>query len=273
MPTKVASYLTELGFTQVADVPAANNLNKSSGGEFIVVKSLGRMYRYDGNATDAVNNVTVLATSDGGNTRWMTVGGSSMTQEKITGSFASAGSTITLPKAIASTYEVLSVNIGNTAILSSQYSITINSNNTVISLLGGQTIPAGTGYEVILFSGNTQMADTTDYAILPATLYQHMMTLSSNTVALNKNFTIYKKTVSAASTFNFTIPSDYQSAYGVITFELFIDMTTASNILWTPTISWSSGTAPLFNEVKKYLLSFRSFDAGTTWIGHLEMEW
>ena len=273
MPTKVASYLTELGFKQIDNATQSASYNKSSAGEYLVVKALSRLYRYDGNSTEAVDGMTCLATSDGGNTRWLSVGGSPMKQESLTGSFGAAGNTITLNRAINSPYEILYVNVGNTQILRSEYanSIVIGANTTTITL--PNTIPAGTGYEVMLFSGNTQMGSDVNHSILPATLYQHMMTVSGNTIALNSDFTIYSKNISAATTLNFTMPSGYTSTLGVVTFELYINMTTAATILWTPSISWNGGTAPLFNDVKKYLLSFRSFDGGNTWIGNLEMTW
>lgn len=273
MPTKVASYLTELGFKQIEDATLATNYNRETAGEYLVIKGLGRMYRYDDNSTEAINGITVLGTSDGGDTRWLSVGGSSMKQESITGSFNEEGNTITLNRAIASPYEILYVNVGNTQILRSEYanSIVIGETTTTITL--PNTIPAGTGYEVMIFSGNTYIGTDIDYSILPATLYQHMMTVSGNNIELNNDFSIYAKTVSAATTLNFTMPSSYISSLGVITFELYINMTTASTILWTPTISWNGGTAPLFNDVKKYLLSFRTFDGGNTWIGNLEMTW
>lgn len=274
MPTKVASYLTELGFKQIDNSAQSASYNKSNAGEYLVVKALGRLYRYESNSTEDPDGVTCLATSDGGNTRWLSVGGSPMKQESITGSFGEAGNTITLNRAISSPYEILYVNVGNTQILRSEYAtngINIDTNTTTITL--PNTIPAGTGYEVMLFSGNTQIGSDVNHSVLPATLYQHMMTISGNTITLNSDFTIYSKTVSAATTLNFTMPSGYTSTLGVVTFELYINMTTASTILWTPSISWNGGTAPLFNDVKKYLLSFRSFDGGNTWIGNLEMTW
>lgn len=275
MPTKVASYLTELGFKQIDNATQSVSYNKSNAGEYLVVKALGRLYRYESNSTEEADGVTCLDTSDGGNTRWLSVGGSPMKQESLTGSFGEAGNTITLNRAINSPYEILYINVGNTQILRSEYanSIVIDANTNTTTITLPNTIPAGTGYEVMLFSGNTQLSSDIDHDILPATLYQHMMTVSGNTIALSNDFTIYSKTVSAATTLSFAMPSGYTSTLGVVTFELYINMTTASTILWTPSISWNGGTAPLFNDVKKYLLSFRSFDGGNTWIGNLEMTW
>ena len=270
MPTKVASYLTELGFKEIATVADAELYNKETAGQYIIVKALNRIYRYDENSTEVVDNIRVINSSINAD-KWVTIGGSDMKQEKLTGTLGSSSNTITISNKQFTASEVLYVNIANTQILSSQYSVSASGSNTVITLT--QTIPANTEYEIVLFTGNTQMADNTDYAILPSTLYQHMATVDGSVVALNKAFTIYKKTVSSAVTLNFTMPQGYTSSLGVLTFELFIDMTTAANILWTPTISWNGGTAPAFNQIKKYLLSFRTFDGGTSWIGNLEMEW
>lgn len=284
MPTKVASYLTELGFKEVENVSDAILENKDSAGEFLVIKHLGRFYRYDGNCTDIADNVTILPTSTGGNTRWVSIGGAATVQRRASGTTSAVTNQLVLTGVTFDQLnEILYVNVSNTQLLSNTYTIgnasgVASSTNPGpydrIILLNGQTVPANTAYEVIGFSGGAGAENTVDYAILPATLYQHMLDVgTNNTIALNKNFTIYKKTISTASTLNITIPSDYNSSLGVITFELYIDMTTASTILWTPTISWNGGTAPLFNDTKKYLLSFRTFDGGTTWIGNLEMEW
>ncbi len=284
MPTKVASYLTELGFKEVAEVSDAILENKDSAGEFIVVKRLGRFYRYDGNCSDIADNITILPTASGGNTRWISIGGAATVQRRVTGSTSSTTSELLLTgTTFDQNEEILYVNVGNTQLLSDTYTLGNSSGQSSSSnpgpydriiLKNSQTVPANTVFEVVGFSGGAGAEITVDYASLPATLYQHMLDVgSSNTIALNKNFTIYKKTISSTSTLNFTMPSDYSSSLGVLTFELYIDMTTASNILWTPTISWNGGTAPLFNAVKKYLLSFRTFDGGTTWIGNLEMEW
>jgi len=284
MPTKVASYLTELGFKEVENVSDAVLENKNSAGEFLVIKHLGRFYRYDGNCSDPADGVTILNTSTGGNTRWVSIGGAATVQRRATGTTSSNTSELIFTGiTFDQVNEILYVNVGNTQLLSNTYTLGNSSGQASQSnpgpydrviLLNSQTVPAGTAFEVLGFSGGAGAEVTVDYANLPATLYQHILDIgSSNTIALNKNFTLYKKTISATSTLNFSLPSDYTSALGVLTFELFIDMTTASNVLWTPTISWNGGTAPLFNAVKKYLLSFRTFDGGTTWIGNLEMEW
>ena len=272
MPTKVASYLTELGFKELANTDDAANYNKDTAGQYIVITSLNRMYRYEASSSAVADGITVLNSSTT-TAKWISVGGSPMTQEHISGVFNTAGNTITLNKKINDPNEILYINIGNTQILRNEYvnNITINANSTVITL--PNTIPVNTNYEVVLFTGNTQASPQVDYSILPNTLYQGKLEVTGNTIELNNACTIYSKTISSATTLDFTMPNGYTSALGVVTFELYINMTSAVSILWTPTISWNGGTAPLFNAVKKYLLSFRTFDGGSTWIGNLEMEW
>lgn len=271
MPTKVASYLTELGFKELDHTTQAANYNKDSAGQYIVVKDLNRMYRYEPNSERESDGIRVLDSSVS-TAKWVSVGGSAMSQERVTGAFDTAGSSFTFNRVITHENEILYVNVGNTQVLRSQYTITIGVSGTTITL-NETTVPSGTNWEVMLFTGNVEGSNDIDYSLLPATLYQKMMEVSGNTIALNNSYTIYKKTVSNAVTLNFTKPDGYTSDWGIVTFELYIDMTIASTILWTPTISWNGGTAPLFNAVKKYLLSFRTFDGGTTWIGNLEMEW
>ena len=276
MPTKVASYLTELGFKQFDLVSEAAIHNSSTAGEFIVIKSLNRMYRYDANSTEDVDDINVLWANNRselspGAGRWISVGGSPMKQKRITGSFGSESNTIPLGTTIGTKSEILSVNISNTQILSDKYDLNAAGNAIVFN---GQTFASNVEYEVILFTGNTINTPEVDYDTLPATLYQKMMTVNDSTIQLTDGFTIYSKTVSSAVTLNIALPENYTSALGVVTFELYIDMTTASSVLWsdTLTIKWNN-SQPVFNEVKKYLLSFRSFDNGATWIGNLEMEW
>lgn len=287
MPTKVASYLTELGFKEVAEVSNAIMENKDSAGEFIVVKRLGRFYRYDGNCSDVADNVTILPTSSGGNTRWVSVGGAATVQRRATGVTASTTSELLLTGiTFDQIEEILYVNVGNTQLLSNTYTLGNASGQASqsnpgpydrIILLNSQTVPAGTGFEVLGFSGGAGAEVTVDYASLPTTLYQHMLDVGdATTIQLSKNFTLYSKVINTTTTLEFAMPTDYNTSLGVLTFELLIDMTSACTIAWNYDqnhLKWNGGTAPLFNAVKKYLLAFRTFDGGVTWIGNLEMEW
>ena len=94
-----------------------------------------------------------------------------------------------------------------------------------------------------------------------------MYTISSTQIALKGGCTVYSKAVSSATTFTFALPSDYSADMGAIYFNVYINMTTAANLTWPSSVAWDNNTAPTFNAVKKYLLSFKSFDAGTTWVG------
>lgn len=149
MPTKLSSYLTELGFTQINNLGDTNSHNRDSG-EFIVVKENNRLYRYESNSTQPVDNLNVLNTSDGGNTRWIAVGGAAMTQSRVQYTFTSTSNEIPLGKRILSKANVLYVNIGNTQVLSSEYTL----NDTKDKLILTQAFDAGVQAEVVIVIGD-----------------------------------------------------------------------------------------------------------------------
>lgn len=150
MPTKISSYLTELGFKQIAYLGDTLNYNKTTAGEFIVVKENNRLYRYEENSTQPVDNMNVLNTSDGGNTRWITVGGAATTQTRVRYTFEEKSNTIPLGMTILSKDNILYVNIGNTQILSSEY--TINEDRNAIIL--PQEFDAGVQAEIVIIIGD-----------------------------------------------------------------------------------------------------------------------
>ena len=96
MPTKLSSYLTELGFRQIEHLGDVVSYNKENGGEYIVVKENNRLYRYDANSTQPVDNLNVTPTLDGGNTRWIAVGGAAMTQTRVVYTFTETSNTVPL---------------------------------------------------------------------------------------------------------------------------------------------------------------------------------
>ena len=165
MPTKISSYLTELGFKQIAYLGDTLNYNKTTAGEFIVVKENNRLYRYEENSTQPVDNMNVLNTSDGGNTRWITVGGAATTQTRVRYTFEEKSNTIPLGMTILSKDNILYVNIGNTQILSSEY--TINEDRNAIIL--PQEFDAGVQAEIVIIIGDftpeqTGLPDQTGHA-------------------------------------------------------------------------------------------------------------
>lgn len=150
MPTKISSYLTELGFKQIAYLGDTLNYNKTTAGEFIVVKENNRLYRYEENSTQPVDNMNVLNTSDGGNTRWITVGGAATTQTRVKYTFEEKSNTIPLGMTILSKDNILYVNIGNTQILSSEYSLNDDRNAIILP----QEFDAGVQAEIVIIIGD-----------------------------------------------------------------------------------------------------------------------
>lgn len=165
MPTKISSYLTELGFKQIAYLGDTLNYNKTTAGEFIVVKENNRLYRYEENSTQPVDNMNVLNTSDGGNTRWITVGGAATTQTRVSYTFEEKSNTIPLGMTILSKDNILYVNIGNTQILSSEYSLNDDRNAIILP----QEFDAGVQAEIVIIIGDftpeqTGLPDQTGHA-------------------------------------------------------------------------------------------------------------
>ena len=165
MPTKISSYLTELGFKQIAYLGDTLNYNKTTAGEFIVVKENNRLYRYEENSTQPVDNMNVLNTSDGGNTRWITVGGAATTQTRVKYTFEEKSNTIPLGMTILSKDNILYVNIGNTQILSSEYSLNDDRNAIILP----QEFDAGVQAEIVIIIGDftpeqTGLPDQTGHA-------------------------------------------------------------------------------------------------------------
>lgn len=165
MPTKISSYLTELGFKQIAYLGDTLNYNKTTAGEFIVVKENNRLYRYEENSTQPVDNMNVLNTSDGGNTRWITVGGAATTQTRVRYTFEEKSNTIPLGMTILSKDNILYVNIGNTQILSSEYSLNDDRNAIILP----QEFDAGVQAEIVIIIGDftpeqTGLPDQTGHA-------------------------------------------------------------------------------------------------------------
>lgn len=160
MPTKISSYLTELGFRQLTHLSDAPSYNKDNAGEFIVIKENSRSYRYEANSDLPVDNNTVLPTLDGGNTRWLSIGGASTVQYRIQYTFQEAGNTIPLGMKVLYKGQILYVNVNNVQLLSKNYDL--NSEKDSVVLVNG--VESGTSVEVVFFVADFSII--ADYELL-----------------------------------------------------------------------------------------------------------
>lgn len=105
-------------------------------------------------------------------------------------------------------------------------------------------------------------------------IFQNIFVVTGNTVEVSEKYSIYKKTISAntALDFNVTKANIYQK---VITFELFIEMPKKFSISFVQAakIHWLNDEVAEFDEAGNYLLAFRSFDNGASWVGSLQGMW
>lgn len=150
MPTKLSSYLTELGFRQIEHLGDVVSYNKENGGEYIVVKENNRLYRYDANSTQPIDNLNVTPTLDGGNTRWIAVGGAAMTQTRVVYTFTETSNTVPLGMKVLAKANILYVNIHNTQILSDEFSL----NSTKDAIILSKSFEAGVKVEVVIVIGD-----------------------------------------------------------------------------------------------------------------------
>lgn len=103
---------------------------------------------------------------------------------------------------------------------------------------------------------------------------QDTQTLSSGAITLDKTKSVYLRTPSANTTFTFTLASGTITASQTFTFELYVDMSaTAYSLAFPDTVIWQDGLAPDLSATGKYLLVFRTFDSGSTWLGNLQGKW
>lgn len=161
MATKVSSYLTKLGFRQLDHIGDAANYNHETGGEYIVIRENTRIYLYDATSNTPIDNINVLPTSDGGTSRWISVGGGSMTQYKINYTFESYSNEIPLGMTVLSKANIFYVNIENTQILSTEF----NLNEAKDTILLSKPFEPGVRTEVVIFLGDYQ-PDSRNYELL-----------------------------------------------------------------------------------------------------------
>ena len=103
---------------------------------------------------------------------------------------------------------------------------------------------------------------------------QTITTLTSGTIALISNCSMYKHTPSSATTYTFDITNlniDNTVAY---TFELYVNMSSSVYTLTFPSsVKWQNGETPSISTTGTYFFVFRTIDGGTNWFGNLQGKW
>ena len=92
---------------------------------------------------------------------------------------------------------------------------------------------------------------------------------NNNRIILNNYYFVYKTKVSGSDIAFTILNNNLLVDSSIITFELHVDLTTANDVTFGNNVTWADGTTPVINQVKNYVLVFRSHDSGTTWIANL----
>lgn len=105
---------------------------------------------------------------------------------------------------------------------------------------------------------------------------QNLVTVSPSggtlTVNLQTDVPIYSFTPTASTPVTLAFNTSGVSGT-VITFEMLIDCTLATPTITYPVLlTWLNGTQPNITGNKKYILCFRSYNSGSTWIGSVQGE-
>lgn len=102
---------------------------------------------------------------------------------------------------------------------------------------------------------------------------QNIQALSSGTIALASDKSIYKITPAGATTFTFDITNLSLTSSLSYTFELCVNMSTVYALTFPNSVTWQDATAPDMSSTGLYFLVFRTIDGGTTWLGNLQGKW
>lgn len=91
---------------------------------------------------------------------------------------------------------------------------------------------------------------------------------ASGIISLTKNGGQYRRTITGNTVLGFDA-TGLANTDETITFELLVTTGARTyNVLFGPTISWLNGEQPLFQTPNtSYLMAFRSYDLGNTWVG------
>jgi hypothetical protein len=98
--------------------------------------------------------------------------------------------------------------------------------------------------------------------------------LTSGTISFNKNVSIYRSTVSSATTFIFnTTALGLNSSTDTATFELKLKMSSVATITFPSSVKWQNGEVPDLSKIGIYYFAFRTDDGGSTWYGNCKGRW
>lgn len=152
-------------------------------------------------------------------------------------------------------------------------SATANGENALSIVRNRQTGSAQVFCNTPANTSNDRQIATTAWVnskILSQSIYQNKTALSSGTINLVENCSIYTHSPTANTTYTFNTTSLSKKSQCVVTFELMLKMPSTSITITFPTVKWLNETVPSLVNGKTNILAFRSIDGGATWMGNLQ---
>ena len=131
-------------------------------------------------------------------------------------------------------------------------------------------VQVGSGLSVS--NGVVSVSPSAVSGIMGMGVYTKLANLSTPTVALADDTALYKYTLAGNTTLVFDASNLTMTTGTAITFELYLVMpSTVYTITFTNSVSWLNNEIPSMSTASKtYMLTFRSIDGGTTWLGSKE---
>ena len=106
-----------------------------------------------------------------------------------------------------------------------------------------------------------------------ASIVQTHTDLTSGTILLDEDVSIYRRNVTSNTTFTFNTSNITFTSTDTVTFELKVTMSTAVTLTFPSTVKWLEGEEPDFSSPGIYYFVFRTDDEGTTWYGNSQGRW
>ena len=112
-------------------------------------------------------------------------------------------------------------------------------------------------------------------AVMPSLeIFQNTLSVEGDTIEISEKYSIYSKNITSDTTlkFNSARAIVYQK---VITFELHLILSSVFNVSFDPSLQifWLNDDVPDINETGHYLIAFRSFDNGASWLASFQGKW